>query len=326
MESPRPNDVRGPIPSYSELAAGDGRRPAGSTWGVFGDEDELGTVNLMTSTSVRHGIEHATAGEVYPLNWPIDEPQAHPSRPAPRRTHLIAAGGVARDDLLEPFHLQYSTQWDGLRHFRRAEGFYNGVAAHAVDDPASSVLGIHRWARSGIVGRGVLLDVAARFASGDGAADAPGDLGPITAAMLDDVAARQGVSVSPGDVLVVRTGWMAWYASLAPGERTTAFAAPESGRGLEPSDAVVEWLWDRGVMAVVADNPGVEPLPMSLDDDSSLHARLIAGLGMPLGELFWLEDLASACQRDRRWTFLFVSAPLHVIGGVGSPGNAIAIR
>ena len=58
----------------------------------------------------------------------------------------------------------------------------------------------------------------------------------------------------------------------------------------------------------------------------SLHRLLIPGFGMPIGEYFWLDGLAEACVRDRRWSFLFTSAPLNVAGGVGSPPNALALR
>jgi len=46
---------------------------------------------------------------------------------------------------------------------------------------------------------------------------------------------------------------------------------------------------------------------------------------MRLGELFDLEGLAQLRAENLRWTFFVISQPLKVVGGVGSPPNAIAI-
>jgi hypothetical protein len=56
-----------------------------------------------------------------------------------------------------------------------------------------------------------------------------------------------------------------------------------------------------------------------------LHPVLLAGFGMPIGELFDLEDLAAQCTKAERWTFFFTSEPLNVVGGVASPPNALVI-
>jgi hypothetical protein len=76
---------------------------------------------------------------------------------------------------------------------------------------------------------------------------------------------------------------------------------------------------------VAADNVAFEAHPIDSGPES-LHRFLIPGFGMPIGEYFWLDGLAAACARDHRWTFLFTSAPLNVLGGVGSPPNALALR
>jgi kynurenine formamidase len=88
---------------------------------------------------------------------------------------------------------------------------------------------------------------------------------------------------------------------------------------------MAEFLWDSGVVAIAADNPAVEVVPGSREA-GSLHRRLIPLLGFVLGELFDLERLAADCAADRRYTCLFVGVPLHLPGGVGSPGNALAIK
>jgi kynurenine formamidase len=315
---------RSRLPSYAELLARtDGRRP-GTAWGLFGDEDEVGTVNLLDAERVQAGLREARHGEVHALNWQIDRPAPNPYRPAPERTHIIVPG-LARDDYLSSFYLQYSSQWDGLRHIELDASFYNGFSEEQVDDPASTTLGIQHWARRGITGRGVLLDVA-RHAAQAGAPLDPAIRTEITPDVLDATAAAQGTTIEIGDVLLIRTGWVGWYESLSLDDRAAALTTESGQPGLAPTEEVAAWLWDAHVSAVAADNTGLEAFPLDMRPGTFLHHWLIPGFGMPIGEHFWLDDLAAACAGEGRWTFLFVSAPLNVVGGVGSPPNAVAIR
>ena len=84
-------------------------------------------------------------------------------------------------------------------------------------------------------------------------------------------------------------------------------------------------IWNFHPAALCCDNPAVEVVP---GDPSigSLHRRLLPTLGMALGEMFAFERLATTCRADGRWTFFFVAAPLNLPDGLGSPGNAVAIR
>jgi kynurenine formamidase len=310
--------------TYAELKARTDGAPAGSAWGVFGDDDEIGTVNLLDAGRVLAGVKEVRHGDVYSLNWDITLPSPHPYRPTPERTH-IGAGSFARDDYLSPLYLQFSSQWDGLRHIESDGRFYNGVERDRVDEPESTTLGIQGWAKRGIVGRGVLLDVE-RYQAKIGSAIDPTSRFEIRAEILDRVAADQGTRIQAGDVLLIRTGWVGWYQGLAPTERATAFTATSNQPGLAPVEESAAWLWDRHVSAVAADNMALESAPLQMDQDHFLHFRLIPGFGMPIGEFFWLDDLAAACAEDQRWSFFFTSAPLNVPGGVGSPPNALAIR
>ncbi len=311
------------LPSYAELLARTDA-PAGTSWSLFGADDELGTWNLVTAERARASAACVQTGEVFSLNWDVALPDPSPFRRPPVR-HQIGAGGVGRDDWLDRFYLQGSSQWDGLRHIAHPRhGFYNGVAAERVDDPASDTLGIHVVARRGIVARGVLLDVAGHRARA-GVPFAANEQFLITTALLDEVAADEGATLEAGDVLLVRTGWTGWYASLAQSERD-AIGPATPQPGLEPVERTVAWLWDHHVAAVAADNLALEPMPLDFREGRSLHFWLIPCLGMSIGELWWLDDLAAACARDRRWTFQLVSAPLNVRGGVGSPPNALAVR
>ena len=312
------------LPSYAHLRARTDGQPPGTAWGVFGTDDEVGTLNLVTRERMLAARELVVTGEVHSLNWRVDLPSPSPWRPTPVRTQ-VGQAGVGRDDYLTPFYLQYSSQWDGLRHIESPDGFYNGVSAAQVDDPSSATLGIDVWARRGIAGCGVLLDVARRCEQLGEPIDPTRDFA-ITPDLLDDTARHQGVEIQTGDILLVRTGWAGWYASLAPESREAAYQPESAQPGLASTEATAAWLWDRHVAAIASDNSALETSPLDMRPGQFLHIRLIAGFGMPIGEHFWLDDLAVACAADSRWRFLFTSAPLHVVGGVGSPPNALAIR
>ncbi|MCU1344636.1 MAG: putative cyclase SCIF3 [Acidimicrobiia bacterium] len=312
------------LPSYADLAARTDGKPPGTAWGVFGANDEVGTINLLTAERVLAGVREVQLGQVHSLNWDVTQPSPHPYRPVAERTH-IAAQGLARDDFLSPMYLQYSSQWDGLRHIEVGGSFYNGVAPAAVDDPSSTTLGIQHWAERGIAGRGVLLDVA-RYEESKGRPIDQSTPFEITASLLDEVAAAQQVTVEPGDVLLIRTGWVGWYQGLDLAGRTAALTTSSAQPGLAPVEETAAWIWDHHVAAVAADNMALEVAPLNMVDDHFLHLRLIPGFGLAIGEFFWLDGLAAACASDNRWSFLFTSAPLNVPGGVGSPPNALAIR
>lgn len=85
---------------------------------------------------------------------------------------------------------------------------------------------------------------------------------------------------------------------------------------------MLEFLWDSQFAAVAGDCPGFEAWPPT---EQAMHQILLSGFGMPIGELFDLEELSRECEKQQRWTFFFTSQVLNVRGGVASPPNAIAI-
>ena len=310
------------LPTYAELLARTDA-PPGTAWRVFGADDELGTLNLLTPERALAAARLVERGEVFALNWPIELPDPHPFRRPPVR-HTVG-GRFGRDDWLDHFYPQGSSQWDGLRHIAHPRhGFYNGVSAAAVDDPASDRLGIQAVAQRGIAGRGVLLDVA-RYRAERGVPLAANEPCLIGADLLDAVAEADRVRFEAGDILLVRTGWTGWYSRLTSSERSRVTAA-DPQPGLEPVERTATWLWDHRFAAVAADNAALEAMPLTFEEGKFLHYWLIPCLGMPIGELWWLDDLARACATDGRYAFQLVSAPLNVRGGVGSPANAIALR
>jgi kynurenine formamidase len=305
------------LPRYDDL-------PGGSAWGVFGWDDEIGTANLLTADGVRTGAAAVREGRAYPLNWSLDLP-----RPAllgrPEFRHRLVPLENGYDDAYDDFNPQLSSQWDSLRHVQHpALGFYNGRSAEDIE--STTVLGIHHWARRGLVGRFVLVDVEAhREAAGRPLDHAARDA--IAPAELDAALIAQGSALQPGTIVVVHTGWTAWYERLDQAAREAlADAGMFPAPGLDPGEDTARWLWDNAVAAVVSDCPAVEALPFDVHDPSaSLHIRAIAMLGMPFGELFRLEDLAADCRDTGRYEGLFVASPWNKEGGVSSPANAIAL-
>ncbi len=291
-------------------------------WEVYGPHDTLGSVQLLSADRVVAAAGLVRTGEVISLDLPLDLPNPPLFGRQPYRHEVFALSRNEMDDRLDNFHLQASTQWDALSHVRAREfGFWGG----RTENPSTghNDLGIDRWADHGIVGRGVLVDVGAHLA----AVGAPVD--PFTETMipadaLEDALAAQGVELREGDVLCVRTGWTTGYRALDEAGRNRVATEPRFC-GLRPDEAMARFLWDRGVAALCCDNPAVEPVPGDASV-GSLHRRVLPLLGLALGEMFDLDALAARCRADGRWDFLFVGVPLKVPGGIGSPGNAVAIR
>ena len=219
---------------------------------------------------------------------------------------------------------------DGLRHFGNPQfGFYNGVTEEQIADPSNSVNGIHHWARRGIAGRGVLIDFA-RFAAAHNIAFAPGEGSGITADQLQAAADWQGLKFQTGDILLLRTGWIEWYSGLNEAERAQ-LAEPGAlkASGLAQREDSLRFLWDNHFAAVASDTPSFETAPLPApggETGEALHNTIIGLWGMPIGEMFTLDALAAACAAERRYEFLFTSAPLNKLGGVASPPNALAIK
>src|SRR5664280_1786589 len=127
--------------------------PPGSSWGLWGERDVLGTLNLLDEDAVLRGVAAAQRGAVFPLNLALSEPDP-PLSGRSRLVHEVTwiSGEIGHDEELSEWNTQSSSQWDGFRHIRHLQyGFYNGVA----DDEH----GVHHWAVRGIVGRAVLVDV-----------------------------------------------------------------------------------------------------------------------------------------------------------------------
>jgi hypothetical protein len=314
------------VPRYEDLPIIE-KTGAHHAWGVFGEQDELGTLNFITPQVVAAATREVTAGEVVNLSLPLDQPDPPLVAGRLSMTHGMRVERWGRDDWLERFYLQASTQWDGPRHIRYREfGYYGGRDEAAVD---AGALGIDRAARRGIIARGVLVDVAAFLAERGTPIDATARF-PIDHALIEQVLAWERVALRDGDVLLLRSGWMAWYLGLdrAGRERLAGSLHNQPDGldcpGLEAGQGTAAWLWDHRVAAAAADNPALEVLKVD-PVVGFLHRLLIPLLGMPIGEFWDLEGLSEACGRQGRYSFLLTSAPLLIPGGVGSPANAYAV-
>jgi hypothetical protein len=292
------------IPSYDELPVRAGA-PAGAAWGVFGDDDEVGTINLLTPERVIAAAASIRSGKVFAMNLPINIPDP-PLFTRGKHTHTVKIFPTADfvlDDYLDNFYPQSSSQWDALAHVKHPiYGAYNGIPDNQMTGRGGMRLGIDNLARRGIAGRGVLADVVQ--------------------ATLEE----EGVAIRAGDILLIRIGWTKFY--LSASEEIKAQLGKETVvPGIEASERTARWLWDNHLAAVASDSPALEALPKPAGEETEfLHFRMLAFFGMPIGEMWNLEALAEDCAADGRYDFFLTSAPLNVPGGIGSPPNALAIK
>ena len=311
------------LPKYRDLPLFEGRDER-HAWDVFGKDDDLGTVNLLTPDGVREAAKLVRRGDSFNLDLTLDLPLRAP----------VIEGGAGRgpyihkptrhrgggDDSLDNFYLQGSSQWDSLRHIRYRElGYYQGIQDEDLD--ATERLGINHWSEHGIAGRGVLIDLP-RYMGASFKMDRIEMDGP----MIEAIAAKQGVDLKPADILLLRTGWMTRYLSLSDEERAKpeAMDARAPSPGLDGKRETAEWVWDHRIAAVAADNIAMEVTPVL--DPSFQHRRLLAMFGMPIGELWYLDKLADDCAQDGVYEFFLVSKPLNLKRGVGSPPNVLAFK
>ena len=286
-----------------------------SNWGRWGDDDELGTLNLITpdkrrdaATLVEDGVSVSMSLE---LNKIADlnngEPFKHQKTVEEFGGHLGAT-----DNYSVSYHGYAHSHMDGLQHIAHDGMAYNGVAYDSIAAADAEQLGIQNVAINGVFTRGVLVDMPRHL----GIDYLPAGTA-ITAADIEDWEGKSGVRISSGDVLLIRTG--RWVQIAEEGQWNIL----EKAAGSDASFAA--WLKARDVTMIGSDGisdvmpSGVEGLAIPL------HALVIVGLGMPILDNLDLEAVADAAAERNRATFLFVGAPLRVPGGTGSPLNPLAV-
>jgi len=315
------------VPKFSQLPVRPGA-PADSNWGVFGDDDEVGCVNFLTEDGVVEAAQLVRKGRVFRLDTPVNyaSPPLFDREPVQHtKKSFESLGLLGFDDVLDQYNTQEGSQWDGLGHVGnlKAQAFYNGVTNDQIKQSAK--LGIHNWADR-FVGRGVLID-AFHFRADKGRPVNPLNDERYSLDDLKQALAAQSTELKPGSILLVRTGWMQAYLGASPAQkREMAPINKLKACGIDDSREMVAWLWDNRVAAIGTDCPAVEPWPWDFRDNGALHYRTLSLLGLPLGEQFNLEKLAADCAGDKRYEFMLVSVPLHLVGGIASPPNAVAIK
>lgn len=202
--------------------------------------------------------------------------------------------------------------------------YYNGVSHETAVKTTKN--GIHKWCeRGGIVGRGVLVDWLRWYEHKHGNPPSAITRHEIPAAELEETLRYQGTTTRPGDIMLVRSGYVRWHDNAGPEDRKKGTQEDTCAVGLQSNETTVRWLYDRHFAAVAGDTVAFEAWPPPLESGWCLHEWLLVQWGTPIGEMWDLEKLSKKCEEERRWTFFLTSAPLHVEGGVGSPPGAIAI-
>lgn len=315
-----------PLPNYEELPPA----PHGGRlgWGVFGERDELGLLNLLTPERRAAAARLVRRGATFPLDLPLGaiDPPLNPNRRAPSH-RLIEQATIGFDDAWDDIYPQAGSQWDSLAHvgYDRAS-YYNGASTDDVRSGRRNT--VDRWARAGIVGRAVVLDLAAGALAAD-ASYSPASATRFGVEHLEAARRAAGVELAVGDILILHTGYTAWYLAQTP-ERRASLPGRVVSAGLEPSEDVARYLWDHHVAAVAADNYSVEVWPADFALDAQpfgfSHQMLIGSFGLALGELWWLDGLVADCRADGVWEGMLVSAPTNAPGGIGSAANAVVLK
>lgn len=329
------------LPTYSQLLAREDA-PSGSAWGVFGAKDQIGTLNLLSEEARANAVKNVRLGQAFSLDLRSDViyPSLAPTR-KPMTHHIFQRNAFHRDEWLDGLYTQYGSQIDGLRHIGHPDyGFYNGYKP-SLFAPGTEELGMQNFAGLPIAGRGVLIDVGRYMDEHGTPIDHLGGQ-PIDIQTVEDARKEQGITIEPGDIVLLRFGWLNWYRNVASQETRENLVKEQFHTGLRQSHEAVAWLWDNRISLIAADNFALECWPAQPDSPfftqaeadpcecgahaGIMHRAIIPLLGMPIGELWDLDSLASACAADGHYDFLLTVAPLPIVGGVGSPANAIAIR
>ncbi|GAB1728101.1 hypothetical protein NU195Hw_g5838t1 [Hortaea werneckii] len=317
------------IPKFADLPL-DKSGPHHNAWGLYGKDDELGTLNRLSDSTVTAAAQaEIKTGTRINLDWPLDAQHDLPffGRQAFHKDVYQKPPRIVNDDVWT-FNTQSSSQWDGLRHFgyQKEQRFYNGVTLDNIHGTngveKSNVNGIGAWAENGIVGRGILLDYH-EWRIKQGKEHNAFETGSIPVSDLKAVAQDQGTEIKFGDILLIRSGYMAAYNALSRDQISSLRQQqPLKFTGIEQSEEMMQFLWEN-FSAAGGDHPSFEAWPTQ--KDYALHEVMLAGWGMPIGELFDLEKLAEECKKQKRWSFFLTSKVCNVPGGVASPPNALAI-
>lgn len=311
---------------------GDLLRQCPTNWGKWGAEDEVGALNYLTAEQVLAAVGLVTSGKVFTLQVPMGSPGGDPVWPGRRGAeryqvldegHWMVGKGPQypgdlhyADDAMSIF-LQGSTQYDALGHVWYDGKLYNGYDAQSTIGGMSRA-SITPIAERGVVGRGVLIDMAAH--RGKASLDKGESFSHLD---LMEAAKSQGVTIAKRSILIIRTGFIESFFRDGSVKFYENFIEP----GLTFSPELVDWFHEMEIPNLVTDTIANE---VTFDPLSGvalpLHCALMRNLGVAFTEICDLSKLAADCRQDGRWEFLYIAAPLKVINGTGAPVNPVVIK
>jgi kynurenine formamidase len=300
-----------------------------SNWGKWGKDDQIGTLNYVTPEDIVRAAALVRTGKVFALGIPLDNkgPQSGLFGGRWNPIHTMLATGTdavagrqdwnklryADDAINMP--VQAATHWDSLGHIFYEDKAYNGHDARLIDARGLHVLGIEH-SRNRMNGRGVLLDIP-RFKNLPWLDDGYG----ISNEELDKCAHAQNVEIRRGDFVIVRTGQMERCLS----EKKWGSYAGGDAPGVKFENCY--WCHDKEIAAICTDTWGVEVRPNETTEaNQPWHWVVIPAMGLCMGEMFFLKELAEDCEADGIYEFFFCGPPLVITGGTGSPINPQAIK
>ena len=332
-------------------------RPEGSTWGNWGDDDQLGRVNLLTADRIKAAAAEVQDGLSFCLSLPLDLPggsTVNPKRHPPKFGPVFHPPGgkdfyynmdwskwqdgnmdVSSDECTTLWN-QYSTQWDSFAHVGHqfdADGdgelervYYNGFRAdeHILgpdhpDGMGARALSVAGMAKAGMQGRGVMLDMVPHVGL---------ERAIIGYDELMRMMEADKIEVEEGDFFLFHTGWDDLI--LEMNGDPDAEKLHSSGAVLNGYDEkLLQWITDSGVVALVSDNMAVEDSKGFGETQGGcsrlpIHRHCLFRLGVHLGELWHLSELANALSARGRSRFMLTAPPLFLPGAVGSPVSPIA--
>jgi kynurenine formamidase len=294
-------------------------------WGRWGEDDELGTMNLITQAKVRAAAGLVRSGRRVSMAIPINK-VAGPDNPN-QALHFLTQGHdvlvdsskvrFAPDFLGMACHGDCHTHVDALCHISYDGLTYNGRAAlEVVKTTGATEQDITAYS-TGVVGRGVLLDIP-RLRGVPWLE--PGEA--VTRAELDECAALEGVALGEGDILVLRTGHHRRRLELGPWDNSP----PPAGEGKAGVHVdTIPWMHEKGIAAFLPDGDGETVPSVVAGITYPIHPLQVVAMGMLVSDSLQFEDLVAACEEEGRYEFMVVGLPLRLPGGTGSPWNPLAI-
>jgi kynurenine formamidase len=299
-------------------------------WGRWGAADELGTLNNVTPEAIVAAARLVRKGKTFGLAMNFDQHGPQRGGDALRRfnpIHTMFVSGVDAAATLDQFRsirgaddmvtmpLQCATQWDALSHIFYHDRMWNGYDCRLVSSAGAAKNGIEK-ARDRMIGRGVLLDIPRHL----GLPWLPDGYG-IGSGLIEACATTEKIAVGRGDFVIVRTGQM--ERCLAAKSWGTYAGGDAPGLKFETAD----WLRRSDIAAIATDTWGVEVRPNEVASIfQPLHWVMIPMIGLTVGEMFNLKELADDCAADGVYEFLFSAPPIPFTGAVGSPVNPAAIK